>query len=297
MTRVLVIGGVTFDSVVYFDQFPPLEPGTIFSKNFRETVGGTGAGKALNLNRLDLDVTLHALIGDDMQGRAIRHLFEREGLNFVTEVDLAGTERHINLMNTDGDRISIYARYATFEPEIDLARLEKLIAASDAVALNIINYCRRAIPILRQYNKPIWCDVHDYDGKSDYHQDFVNAADFLFFSGENMPDHRAFMQQMLAAGKKLVVCTRGKDGSTALTADGQWIETPALHYPVTDTNGAGDAFFAGVLYGYLQGHPVMRCLRFGTIAGGLAVASPELFSSDLSVEKLEKEYQRHYGDS
>jgi acarbose 7IV-phosphotransferase len=295
MKKVLVIGGLSYNLMLYVDQFPQPEPQTVFSKGFHETVGSTGAGKALNLHRLEVKTTFHELIGEDVQGYAIRSYFEQEGLSFVYDNDSQGTKRHVNLMNAEGSRISIFASYGTFEPEINLSAMEKLIAESEFVVLNIINYCRHLIPVIKRHQKPVWCDIHDYDGQNSYHQDFINAADFLFMSSEAMPKYRSFMEDMIADGKQLVVCTRGKDGAIALVPDNQWLEISALPYPVVDTNGAGDSFFAGVLYGYLQQYPIETCMRLGTITAGLCIASRELAHPDLSKGLLHREYQRHYG--
>jgi acarbose 7IV-phosphotransferase len=294
MQKVLVVGGVSYNSMIYLDRFPQPVPQTVFSKGFHETVGSTGSGKALNLNRLGFDVTLHAPIGHDAPGRAVRDYFQHEHLRFVYDADPGGTERHVNLMDADGDRISIYVHYASADPPVDMARLESLIADCDGLVLNISNYCRRLIPLARQHGKPIWCDIHNYDGRSDYHQDFIAAADYLFLSSDALMDYRPFMEKQMAEGKRSVVCTHGKYGSTALTPDGQWIETPAASYPYKDSNGAGDSFFAGVFYGFAQGYSPQKALQMGAVAGGLCVASSELFDPALSAERLETEYRRNY---
>jgi sugar/nucleoside kinase (ribokinase family) len=296
MPRVLVLGGVSYNLMIYLDAFPAPAPQTVASRGFHETVGSTGAGKALNLGRLGFDVILHGLIGDDFHGGKIREYLAQEPLAFVYDLDPAGTQRHVNLMDARGRRISIFLSYGSPQPPVDQTRLAGLIAQTDYVALNIVNYCRFLIPLVLQAGKPIWCDIHDYDGQNPYHRDFIEAADYVFLSSDALPDYRTFMRRLMAAGKKLVVCTHGADGSTALTPDGRWFETPALaDYARRDTNGAGDAFFAGFLHGFAQGAPVERCLRLATIVAGLCVTSPELAAPDLSPAVLAREYARHYG--
>ncbi|MBN1564366.1 MAG: carbohydrate kinase family protein [Anaerolineae bacterium] len=293
---VFVAGDITFNSLIYLDSFPEPKPQTVFSTGFNETVGGTAAGKALNLNRLGMAVTLHGLIGDDAPGQKIREVFAREKLALIVDIDPKGTPRHVNLMAKDGGRISIYVQYATFEPEIDLDRLDQQIAQSDYVALNLSNYCRRLIPLAKAHNKPIWCDIHDYDGINEYHRDFIAGADVITMSSDAMPDYKPFMQRLIADGKRFVVCTHGRAGATALTPDGEWITVPALTtYEQRDTNGAGDSFFAGLLYGYEQGYAIERCLRLGAITAGLCVTSQELFDPDLSVDRIAAEYARIFG--
>jgi sugar/nucleoside kinase (ribokinase family) len=296
MARVLVTGSASYDALIQVGEFFAPRPGTVFSKSYHEVVGGTGAGKALALSRLFDQTVFHCFVGDDPAGRLIRQRFAQERLTLLAETDPAGTEHHVNIMNDRGERISIYARYATFEPEFQPESLESEIAAADRLVLNIINYCRRLIPLARKHGKEIWCDIHDYDGQNPYHDDFIAAADWLFMSSEGMADWRGFMKRMIAAGKKAVVCTHGRGGSTLLDARDRFFELPAIEaYERVDTNGAGDCFMSGFLYGHARGRSLEDCQKLATICGGLSVSSRELVHAALSVDFLEAEYLRHYG--
>jgi sugar/nucleoside kinase (ribokinase family) len=293
---VLVLGGASWDTLVRLDRFPEPRSQTVFGRGSREAIGATGAGKALNLRGLGMAVTFHAMLGEDQAGARIREALDRAGIAFLSDPDPAGTERHVNLMDADGGRISIYVSYPTPEPKVDEARLLQLFPGQDAVALNISNYCRRLIPALREAGRPLWVDVHDWNGSDAYHRDFAEAADFLFLSSDAMPDHRPFMERMIAGGKSLVVCTHGRHGSTALTREGTWIETPiAPGFDLRDSNGAGDAFFSGVLHGWGLGCGWQVALRLGTLAAGLCVASDDMIHPELGPARLAAEYRRVYG--
>jgi sugar/nucleoside kinase (ribokinase family) len=298
MTSVLVLGGVSFDTIIYLDDLPAPVPRTIFPRGFHETVGSTGSGKALNLAKLGMDVTLYALIGDDDYGRRARDYLQAESVELLYDIDPQGTPRHLNLLDGEGRRISIFLAVGTFTPSINSARLAAAIARHDYIIVNIINYCRELIPLIQQQRKPIWCDIHDYDGTNTYHEDFIRAADYLLLSSDALPDYRPFMQRMIGQGKQLVVCTHGRLGATALTGAGEWIEQPSIStYAFKDSNGAGDAFFAGVLYGYMRGYPPPKCIRLGTLMGGLSVTSQELAPPALGPALLASEYQRVYGEA
>jgi sugar/nucleoside kinase (ribokinase family) len=41
-----------------------------------------------------------------------------------------------------------------------------------------------------------------------------------------------------------------------------------------DSNGAGDAFVSGFLYGTLTGRGVLDCARLGAVAGAFACTAP-----------------------
>lgn len=71
---------------------------------------------------------------------------------------------------------------------------------------------------------------------------------------------------------RVTAVTLGAAGAAVITADS--VELVAAHPVdhVLDTNGAGDAYAAGFLYGYTQGHSPTTCSRLG------AVASAEVIS-------------------
>jgi len=291
MKKVFVAGGVSYNSIIRLEQFPEPLAQTIKDCSFNETVGSTGIGKALNLHKLGFATTLHGFIGNDIYGEKIIEYLSKGNINFIFDFDDSGTERHVNLMDRNGDRISIFVNKASHDPDLDVAKFDDYIKESDFVILNIVNYVRRLIPICKKYNKEIWTDLHDYDGNNQYHEDFINSADYIFMSSINLENYQQTMVEFHEMGKKLVVCTHGNKGATSLTNDGRWIETPIVgKYKMVDTNGAGDSFFSGFLYGYSKGYPVEKCMQLGAICGGLSITAEELFYSELSAALLEKEF-------
>ncbi|TGE15963.1 carbohydrate kinase family protein [Hymenobacter elongatus] len=298
MLRTLILGGTTFDHIVTLPELPAPLPQTIHRAPFHEGTGSTGAGKALALTKLGLPVTLYSAVGDDAYGRHIVADLRAQGVEAYYVLDPAGTERHINLMDAQGRRISLFITQASPTLAFDHAQVAGLIRASACVVLNIISYCQPLIPLLRDYPHPIWTDLHDYDGHNPYHQPFIEAAQYIHLSSDNLPDYRPVMQQLRAAGKLLVVCTHGAAGATLLTAAGQWLEQAAVPAPaVVDSNGAGDNFFAGFLYGFLRQEPAQKCLQYGALCGSWCVGALGLVDPQLSSPRLEQAWQQHFGNS
>jgi len=65
---------------------------------------------------------------------------------------------------------------------------------------------------------------------------------------------------------KLVVITRGKEGAVIIS-NKEYIEVPPeKKAKVVDLTGAGDAFAAGFLYGYVKGLPLKTCGEIATVA-------------------------------
>ncbi len=274
---VLVLGGASLDTIVHLDELPGPVPQTIWPKMAYRTLGSTGAGKSLNLAALGHQVTFHTLLGRDREADDVRDRLTIPGVNLLVETTAAPTEQHVNLMAPDGGRLSLFVQPSAVPEKVDWAPVREALSATDIVVANILAYVKPALPWLRSSGKPVWTDLHDYDGHNPYHQPFIDAADVIFLSSDNLADYRETMKRLAGLGKELVVCTHGARGATLLTREGEWLEQAAVPVPeVVDTNGAGDAFFSGFLHGYLQRGELQDCLKMAARCGALCVGSREL---------------------
>ncbi|NTW24899.1 MAG: carbohydrate kinase family protein [Lentimicrobium sp.] len=297
MKKVFIAGGVSIDSIIYLPEFPAPFPQTIHECRFNETIGSTGSGKALNLCRLGFDVNLHAMIGNDSYGRKAIEQLQHPNISFSYDISPDGTERHTNLMNANGERISIFTQNIPENPEIGYQQFIPMIREADFVVINLSGYSKKILPMVKEMGKPVWTDLHDYDGQNPWHSDFVKYSDYILLSSDNLPDYRPFMMQMMDEGKELVVVTHGKKGSTGLGKDGKWIEVEALtNFELVDSNGAGDAYFSGFLYGYSMGYNILKCMQTGSTAGALCINSPLLFHPELSPDAIESLCRKHFSN-
>ncbi len=295
MKNIFIIGGASYNSVITLNEFPKAIPQTIHNCHFNETIGNTGAGKALTLSKLEFNTTFHSLIGNDTFGEKVQSLLQEPNLNFISDIDPKGTERHLNIMNSRGERISIFMNPSSDTPIINYSKFENKLVKSDYVIVNIANYCRHILSVCKKLNKEVWTDLHDYDGENVYHQDFINAAAYIFLSSDNLPDYKPFMKAQIDNGKELVVCTHGKGGATAYTKERVWIEVPIIdNYKMNNANGAGDSFLSGFLYGFYKGYGTKKCMQFGTIISGLCIESEAITSNKLSKELIESEFSKYY---
>jgi acarbose 7IV-phosphotransferase len=293
MKKVFIIGGTTFDQIVYLNELPGNNSQTIHEAPFQETIGSTGTGKALNLTKLGVENTLYSVFGDDYFGQKIIQNLTENKVNFFYDFDPNGTERHINLMDSDGKRISMFITQSSEILDKNILKIINSIKWADIIVLNIINYCRSIIPIIVKYKKPVWTDLHDYDGVNSYHNDFIDGSQYIHFSSDNLPNYFEVMERFIADGKELVICTHGKEGSTLLTKEGKRIDQNAiLSYPMVDSNGAGDSFFSGFLYGWIREETLERCMQMGAICAGLCIGSSYLASEFLNSDFLSLEMAR-----
>lgn len=275
--RAVILGGVAWNTMIFVDRFPEPSPHTVFPMRTHQAVGSSGAGKALNLATLGVDVSLWALIGDDEPGDRIRAAMDVAGVSFIGANDPAGTARHVNLMDPGGDRISIFENAGSLSTDVDTAPVVPLVADADLIAVTIIDHCKAFLPLIADARADVWIDIHDYDGVNPFHRDFIAAADYLFVSTVALDDWRAFAEGCIADGATAVICTHGAEGASGITASDGWVDLAAPSVPeIVDTNGAGDAFFAGFAVAWLDSGDLEAAMVAGADQAALAIASPDL---------------------
>lgn len=286
MKKVFVAGGVSYNNVIQLDEFPEPVGKTYHKCIYSEGVGSTGAGKSLNLSKLGFSVTLHSLLGDDEYKAKVLKVLEGEGIRVIHNIDKSGTERHVNILNKLGQRISIFTNPVSDDPEVDLGLIEKSLLQADYAVINIYNYCKKILPLCEKNAVPVWTDLHDYNG-GQYYEEFIAASDYIFMSDEYIPDPLWVLQSFIDRGKSLAVCTRAHRGAIAMNSAGEVVQVPAKeHYQNINSNGAGDAFFSGFLYAYNLGVDLTSCMEAGSHAAGLCVESMGLMNPLLSPEAI-----------
>ncbi|NEE12880.1 adenosine kinase, partial [Streptomyces sp. SID7499] len=177
----------------------------------------------------------------------------------LTAVPLpGGTKRAVNLVGPDGRRLSLYDDSRSHVSDrLPEETVRTLAGASTHAHVSITHPCAHALPLLREAGVTVSTDLHDWDGENPYHEEFAYGSDLVLVSTAALADHEATMRQIMERGRaEAVVATAGAEGSYLLSrgADGP-VHIPAVAPPgpVVDSNGAGDAYAAGFLFGRLTG--------------------------------------------
>ncbi|GAC1648940.1 MAG: hypothetical protein NVS4B8_22370 [Herpetosiphon sp.] len=91
-------------------------------------------------------------------------------------------------------------------------------------------------------------------------------------------DVNTAIQSLLALGPRVVFHKRGADGSSVHLADSgtdaRRIDVPGFAVEVANILGAGDAFAAGALYGFVQGWDWFKVARLANACGAIVVTRP-----------------------
>jgi len=274
--RVLVAGPASCNDIVYLPQLPQASSGTYFAQRAWTTLGGTSAGKALNLARLGAQVTLLTVLGNDDVSERVRRSLEAAGIRVVARESRSGQcERHVNLMTTDGERVSVYTHLPEPVTEWTRGDADEHLPQADVVVADLAWHARPWVAWAQDAGVPVWTDLHDYDGASAFHAAFA-LADHVQMSSVALEDWRGFSERLAREQDGTVVVTHGARGSAAVGPDGSWAEVPGGRVDVVDANGAGDAFFAGYLVAHLTGADVRGSLMAGAAQAEVCLGGPHL---------------------
>ncbi|GGX41624.1 carbohydrate kinase family protein [Streptomyces chryseus] len=274
---VLVIGGSGVDTVVRVDSLPVPVADSFGVPPIREWPGHTGGNVALGCRALGLDVKLLDFIGDDWIGGQVRERLAKGGVDFEPLISPAGTRRAVNLVDrTTGHRMSFYDARDPGDLRMPRDFYLPHLRRAGHVHLSVMDFARHLLDDIEELGVPVSTDLHDWDGIADHHREFALRADLVFLSAAGAGERIAtVMRDILREGRaEAVVATAGAGGSYVLTRDGSRTPRPVPATvppgPVVDSNGAGDAYVSGFLYGRLTGRGLEECARLGSLAGAHA---------------------------
>ncbi|WFE31472.1 carbohydrate kinase family protein [Micromonospora sp. WMMD975] len=272
MVDLLVLGGLGVDVRARVPALPLPAADSLTVPPVELRIGNTGAGVALAAHALGLRVTLVDVLGADPAGDVVRAALARTSVRTVLVDAPAGTRRSVSLVDPDGRRMSLYdpRPWSGSAPFTD-RELAALVAEAAHVHVSIMDWARDALPVLRG-GASVSTDLHDWDGENDYHRPFAEAADLVFVSGVTLGERAGAVVAGLAP--RTVLVTGGAAGATLYAPDTPPAHVPAAAppAPVVDTNGAGDAFAAGLIAARLRGAGTRDAARYAARVAAAACA-------------------------
>ena len=288
---VVVIGNAGVDTNVFF-RTPDID--FAVEANFTENldhVGQAGAYAARTYASLGWRVGFIGHVGDDWAGRMVREAFARDGIDTtLLGTDPSGTARSINFMYPDGRRKNFYDAKGQGLGPPEAAKVRRLLRGVRLVHCNLADWSRHLLPLVRELGIPLACDLQDLVTLEDpYRQDFIRAADILFFSSVNHPNPAPLIRKLLKAPhRQAVLSGLGARGCAVGTRAGlQTHPAVSLDAPVVDTNGAGDSLAAGFLaHHVLAGRPLGESIRAGLIAARHTCAQRATSDRQITADQL-----------
>ena len=292
-TLISVIGGANIDlTAVLNDTFIAADsnPGHIEVGH-----GGVARNIAHNLALLGARTQLLTVVGGDLFGGLLYDYCKQQG------IDMHLSERahdvrsglYLSMHNHSGEMIAAVSdteAVRLITPEW-LAKRSGEISCSDYVAADT-NISEEAIRwLMENVTAPLFIDgvsttkAHRVvnalrNAKLPYlHTLKLNLKEALAVT--EAATYAEAAQKLLDLGVAHVYITLSGEGVYCRTAAEEWLY-PALPGEIVNTNGAGDAFLAGVIFAHAKGIAFPQTAQYGLMAARAALMSPKAVNTEIA---------------
>lgn len=296
--RIAVVGAANVDlCATPTGQYVPRDscPGTL-----AVSYGGVGRNIAHNLVLMGCDVSLVTVFGDDDFALGLRRDCVRIGIDIMHSETIKGASSSIYVCINDerGEMMSAVSSMdicSSLTPEFVASRMD-MLNACDAVVVEANMPAETIAYILDNCKVPVFADtvstakshrvLDAFDGSRRFHTLKMNRLEAQELTGADsigLADLEPAVAALHQMGADRVIITLGSHGLYYHDQDG------GFHYPcepvrVVSSNGAGDAFLAGIVLAYCNGLDAKATIRCALKASALAVQSPEAVNPSISAE-------------
>ncbi len=256
-----------------------------------ESSGGSAANTLAGIAALGGRAAFAGKVKDDQLGRVFQHDIRAAGVTYTTSTAADGdpTATCLVLITPDGERTmqTYLGACVTFAPtDLDLEQvrsasvtyLEGYLWDPDAAREAFFKAAEAAHAAGRKVALSL-SDPFCVDRHRDGFRDFIaEHVDILFANEDEImslyQDQGGSFEDAATAiqGKvEVAALTRSEKGSVVVTAD-DMISVPAAKVEhVIDSTGAGDAYAAGFLAAYTQGHDLKAAATLGGLMAALII--------------------------
>jgi sugar/nucleoside kinase (ribokinase family) len=291
--RVLFLGDLVLDVVLAPER--PIEAGTDVPGTVGIRQGGSAANTARWLAKLGCDTQLVCAVGRDGAGRSLVEQVSRDGVHVrAARIPRSRTGRIGVVIASTGERSFVADRRAALELRPDhlkpewFQRLDLIhVPAYSLMGEPIGSAARAAVVLAREGGAQVSLDLSSIgpllaQGRRAARDLVAGVAPEILFATE--VEAQAFLGKYAADGMlahaSICVIKRGARGARVLAreADGNVIrfDVATSSVAAADTTGAGDAFSAGFIDGWLTaragGRTIPDALHRASVAGHRAAA-------------------------
>ncbi|MDN3310614.1 PfkB family carbohydrate kinase [Microbacterium oryzae] len=214
--------------------------------------GGNSVNVAVFARRAGAEAAYLGVFGDDDPGSHIRGVLGELGIATDHSVVRAGETGWCDVRVVDGDRVfGDWSGGVTVERPIELTS-DVLAYASgfDLVHVSAYAALEPQLPALHPAARLL---VFDFSDEPEYREDGYRAqvapwTDLAVLSAAQLPWTEAedLARDTFAKGARMVLLTRGLEGSAVFDGDG-FVRAAAVRVETVDTMGCGDAFIASFM--------------------------------------------------
>ncbi len=300
---VIGLGEIVVDVLLKIPHFPKPDE-KIYVVHSEKQAGGVTANFCVGVARQGLRVAFIGAIGNDAEGNYLRERLLQEGVDdrFLSTKEQCQTPVNIVMVSEIGEKAILQSEHMRITlPHKELIQAD-LIQTSKHLHLTAINFetAYEAIKLAKRNGLTISLDleaqvVRDYPDKIHMLLEYV---DFLLpnrlgayeFTKITNPSKASL--KFLDYGPSVIIMTLGENG-VLLTTEEKQESHPAYQVEnVVDTTGAGDAFNAGFITGFLLGRSLDQSIKQGQATAALKIQGMGAQASLPSLQQLEEYMER-----
>jgi sugar/nucleoside kinase (ribokinase family) len=279
---ILVAGEINPDLILSGDVEPVFGQVEKLVDSAALTIGSSSVIFACGAARLGLKVAFIGKCGDDVFGRFMLDEMQKRGVDTGNVIVVPGGSTGLSVILNRGVDRAILTHpglipdlHAEDIPDSLLRQARHLHVASYFLQ----PYLREGLPGLFEKAQSFGLTTSldtNYDPTAEWQGfDRLLSVTNIFLPNEAEAKSLAGADDVHAAAAILsrkvetLAIKLGAQGVLGVR-NGEKFIVPSLPVNVVDTVGAGDSFDAGFIYGYLQGWPLEKALRVGTLCGALS---------------------------
>ena len=276
---------------------------------YHQFFGGSPANIAMNTKRLGLNSLVCASVGDDRLGDFLKDTLQLAEIDTSYIQTVPEATSMVVLNQSNGTPAPIFYRAADYQI-VHNEKLEKAVENSKIIHFStwplsmspakdslmcVLENARQKEGLVcfdPNYHPAHWQnpeagkeEVKSIIGMVDIIKPSEDDAERLF----GADSHETQIKRFHDLGAKLVIMTLGKDGLIA--SDGKVLHNlPSLADKVTNTTGAGDAFWSGFYAAIVSGYNVKEACSYGSAASAFKLKHLSSIAELPRLEKLKELY-------
>jgi sugar/nucleoside kinase (ribokinase family) len=308
---IVLAGTVVLDVVHMIDTWPEEEQ-ISFIRETIEAPGGPPHNAAAGLVKLGapFPVTMLCVVGDDAAGDTFSSAAAAHGLDTANVISIAGQPTdvtHVMTSKATGKRTFFVLPGANRNmttahvlPADDAAKIYYLGSPGISSSMDASDGWRNALQSARARGFETAMELCPVPAELQRAQTLpclplldyfvINDSEAEFLTGLPVTEHGRFnparalkaAQKLLDLGVNSLASIHHPDGAVALRKNGEQAFAASVNVPqneIIGTVGAGDAFYAGMLFGLHEGWPLDQCLALANASAATSLHSATTSSS------------------
>lgn len=239
------------------------------------SLGGSASNFAVSLSRMDVDVGMMARVGDDNYGKFAALKLEKEGVRTDRVLKIhESTGMTFISVDPKGER-SIYtsmganAQFKLGKEDVNYIKQSKLLHLT-GMYVEVVEEAAKHAQVLSLNPGTVLISYGMDDLKK-----IIKKAHILFLNKKEVSlltrkDFHEGTEDLINMGIPIVVVTCGRQGASIYTSE-EIYHSPSRKIESMDSTGAGDAFAAGFIAGFMEDEDLNKCLEMGNLSASSCV--------------------------